>query len=98
MLLFFDLDEMLRTFNCGIGMVLVVDPANKDTVLKELSAANESAFVIGMGISSSTRLFHHGECSYIYFFHICFHRNINKSDKGCRRIVKYFGGMVEWLF
>ncbi len=28
-------DEMYRTFNMGIGMVLVVDPANVDTILDE---------------------------------------------------------------
>jgi phosphoribosylformylglycinamidine cyclo-ligase len=40
-------DEMLRTFNCGVGMVLVVDQANTDTVLDQLADAGETAFAIG---------------------------------------------------
>ena len=40
--------EMLKTFNCGIGMVLVVDPAQADSVKSALSAAGEaSIFEIG---------------------------------------------------
>jgi len=35
-------DEMLRTFNMGIGMILVVEPQNVDTILK-----NTDAYVIG---------------------------------------------------
>ncbi len=39
--------EMLRTFNCGIGMVAVVANTEADTVLSTLREAGESAFVIG---------------------------------------------------
>ena len=39
--------EMLRTFNCGIGMVVVVAPADVDTVGHTLEAAGEAAVVIG---------------------------------------------------
>lgn len=39
--------EMQRTFNCGIGMVLALDPAHKDTVLTALENAGESAWMIG---------------------------------------------------
>ena len=39
--------EMYRTFNCGLGMVIVI-PANvKDTALALLTASGEKAFVIG---------------------------------------------------
>jgi phosphoribosylformylglycinamidine cyclo-ligase len=38
---------MLRTFNCGIGMVLVVDSSRSDDVMAELQAAGEQCFVIG---------------------------------------------------
>jgi phosphoribosylamine--glycine ligase/phosphoribosylglycinamide formyltransferase/phosphoribosylformylglycinamidine cyclo-ligase/phosphoribosylamine--glycine ligase/phosphoribosylformylglycinamidine cyclo-ligase len=34
-------DELLRTFNCGVGMVLVVAPSNVHAVLKALAALNE---------------------------------------------------------
>ncbi|HYY84379.1 MAG TPA: phosphoribosylformylglycinamidine cyclo-ligase [Beijerinckiaceae bacterium] len=39
--------EMLRTFNCGIGMVVVVARADVDTVRQALEAAGEPAVVIG---------------------------------------------------
>jgi phosphoribosylformylglycinamidine cyclo-ligase len=39
--------EMHRTFNCGVGMVLVVDPNNVQTALAELTASGERAWVIG---------------------------------------------------
>jgi phosphoribosylformylglycinamidine cyclo-ligase len=40
-------EEMARTFNCGVGMVLVVGPDDVANVLDELAAAGETAFVIG---------------------------------------------------
>ncbi len=39
--------EMLRTFNCGIGMVVVADKARADAVLSALRAAGEAPVVIG---------------------------------------------------
>ncbi len=39
--------EMARTFNCGIGMVLAVDPGNVDTVIARLGEAGEHAFLVG---------------------------------------------------
>ena len=39
--------EMHRVFNCGIGMVLVVDPADAPGALQALQEAGESAWTIG---------------------------------------------------
>eukprot|EP01134_Creolimax_fragrantissima_P006810 CFRG6810T1 len=39
--------EMLRTFNCGIGMVLVVSPDKVPKVMKDMDAVGEKAFIIG---------------------------------------------------
>jgi len=40
-------EEMLRTFNCGVGMVVVVDNKDVDTALSTLLALGESAWKIG---------------------------------------------------
>jgi phosphoribosylaminoimidazole synthetase len=39
--------EMRRTFNCGVGLVLVVPPQNAEPVLAALLNAGETAFVCG---------------------------------------------------
>lgn len=43
--------EMLRTFNCGIGMVMVVAKDKKQQVLTSLKAQGETAYEIGTLIS-----------------------------------------------
>lgn len=40
-------EEMHRTLNCGIGMVVVVDAANQDKAIEALTAAGEDVVVIG---------------------------------------------------
>jgi len=39
--------EMYRTFNCGVGMILVVAPENVDAAIANLSSAGETAFIMG---------------------------------------------------
>ena len=41
-------EEMLRTFNCGIGMILVVDAAKAASVQTALEAAGEQVFTLGV--------------------------------------------------
>lgn len=39
--------EMLRAFNCGVGMILVVDPKNSKKALEQLKRSGEKTFEIG---------------------------------------------------
>ena len=40
--------EMLRTFNCGIGMVVVVRREHADQVLSEIRATEPNANIVGI--------------------------------------------------
>jgi phosphoribosylformylglycinamidine cyclo-ligase len=40
-------DEMYRTFNCGLGMVLAVAAADAEKTLAILNAAGETAYIVG---------------------------------------------------
>ncbi|RME33739.1 MAG: phosphoribosylformylglycinamidine cyclo-ligase [Gammaproteobacteria bacterium] len=39
--------EMYRTFNCGVGMVLVIAPEEAETLLEDLAGAGEEAWALG---------------------------------------------------
>jgi phosphoribosylformylglycinamidine cyclo-ligase len=43
--------EMLRTFNCGIGMVLLVNSDKASDIMASLAAANEPASILGTTVS-----------------------------------------------
>jgi phosphoribosylformylglycinamidine cyclo-ligase len=45
--------EMYRTFNCGIGMCVVVAPGDADAALASLAAGGETVSVIGRVASGS---------------------------------------------
>ena len=56
-----DEEEMLRVFNCGIGMVVVCAPENADALIQLLESAGETVFIIGsvsnrQGTEHQTRL------------------------------------------
>ena len=40
-------EEMARTFNCGVGMAVIVAPEATDSVIRALEGAGESAFEVG---------------------------------------------------
>ena len=42
-----DDDELLRTFNCGLGMVVVVAPEQASAVLDALNRHGEQSFIVG---------------------------------------------------
>lgn len=42
-----DEEEMYRTFNCGIGLVLVVDKADADAAIQALNSSGEHAWRLG---------------------------------------------------
>jgi phosphoribosylformylglycinamidine cyclo-ligase len=55
-----DETEMLRTFNCGIGMIVIADQARADDVMSALQAAGEAPIALGevepgRGVKSSAK-------------------------------------------
>ena len=46
-----DWHEMYRTFNMGIGMILIVDAADVDRVKANLESRNEAVYEIGHVVS-----------------------------------------------
>ncbi len=42
-----DETEMLRTFNCGVGLIAIATPAKADAAMRAFARAGETAFIIG---------------------------------------------------
>ena len=55
-----ELAEMLRTFNMGIGLVLVVPADQQQAVLAKLQAQGETAYVLG-AVTPGDNVVHYGE-------------------------------------
>lgn len=49
-------DEAYRTFNMGVGMCLICDPADADQVAAELAAAGEKVFPVGRVVAGSGKV------------------------------------------
>ncbi|WP_031515479.1 phosphoribosylformylglycinamidine cyclo-ligase [Desulfofalx alkaliphila] len=54
-------EEMLRTFNMGIGFVLVVSPEEADAVMADLAAGGEAAAIIGEVVAGEKKVEYKGE-------------------------------------
>jgi phosphoribosylformylglycinamidine cyclo-ligase len=39
--------EMLRTFNCGVGMLVAVAPEDAEKLVASLTASGETAAIVG---------------------------------------------------
>ncbi len=53
--------EMLRTFNCGIGMIVVTSEANVSDVQKGLEKAGEKVYRIGKLTRGERQVCYHGK-------------------------------------
>jgi phosphoribosylformylglycinamidine cyclo-ligase len=46
-------EDMRRTFNLGVGLILIVDSKNADTIMAALKKKNERPFIMGEVVSNS---------------------------------------------
>ena len=47
--------DMYRIFNCGIGLVLIVNEEDVDSISKEIKSNNFNSFVIGKVIEKNQK-------------------------------------------
>ena len=59
-----ELPEMLRTFNCGVGMLLIVNPKNKTDIQNKLSSLNQPSVEIGT-IEKNNRIEYSGHFKFL---------------------------------
>jgi phosphoribosylformylglycinamidine cyclo-ligase len=57
-------DEMLRTFNLGVGLAIVCRPEHETLVVEHLQAAGEQAYVIGEIVPGTGKVECHGSVVY----------------------------------
>ena len=49
-----EMSDMLRIFNCGIGMTVIIEPRELDTTMKVLSKHKFKGFMIGKVVNKSS--------------------------------------------
>ncbi len=57
-------DEMLRTFNLGVGLVVVCRPEGVESVVQHLGFCGEQAYVIGEIVAGTGKVSCHGDLVY----------------------------------
>ena len=45
-------EDMRRTFNLGVGLVMVVSKAGADRIMDDLKSKDENAYIIGQVVAS----------------------------------------------
>ena len=45
--------EMLRTFNCGVGLIMVVNADSRDEIIQSLQASGETVYIVGEVVAQS---------------------------------------------
>jgi phosphoribosylformylglycinamidine cyclo-ligase len=57
-------EEMLRVFNCGIGLVLILERSNLEYVLSKLTYLREKFIVLGKIVKGSEKIAFHGNLTW----------------------------------